>query len=145
MPPSAELDGRVILTLVWLHLTSVGTFQPPPPRMATTETRVTRRASMVSLDFWSLYRRSNSDSTPELVDCIDFPCVAHYGKRMYTNAAFRTSSNSIGGLVVKLAVAIRDLASQMIRPAPGSIPGRCILLLECPIFCTPFFENKSPC
>jgi hypothetical protein len=30
--------------------------------------------------------------------------------------------------VVKLAVAIRDLVSQMIRPAPGSIPGRCILL-----------------
>ena len=32
---------------------------------------------------------------------------------------------SIGGLVVKLAVAIRDHGSQMIRPAPGSIPGRC--------------------
>jgi hypothetical protein len=37
-----------------------------------------------------------------------------------------SASNSIGGLVVKLAVAIRDLVSQMIRPAPGSIPGRCI-------------------
>ena len=33
---------------------------------------------------------------------------------------------SIGGLVVKLAVAIRDQQSQMIRPAPGSIPGRCM-------------------
>ena len=41
--------------------------------------------------------------------------------------------NSIGGLVVKLAVAIRDLASQLIRPAPGSIPGRCIFarLIAC--------------
>jgi hypothetical protein len=35
----------------------------------------------------------------------------------------------IGGLVVKLAVAIRDcIHSQMIRPAPGSIPGRCMTL-----------------
>ena len=30
--------------------------------------------------------------------------------------------------MVKLAVAIRDLVSQMIRPAPGSIPGRCMIL-----------------
>jgi hypothetical protein len=34
----------------------------------------------------------------------------------------------IGGLVVKLAVAIRDHIS-MIRPAPGSIPGRCMKAL----------------
>jgi hypothetical protein len=34
----------------------------------------------------------------------------------------------IGGLVVKLAVAIRDIIS-MIRPAPGSIPGRCMIAL----------------
>jgi hypothetical protein len=41
-------------------------------------------------------------------------------------------SHRIGGLVVKLAVAIRDQRSQC-RPAPGSIPGRCILLLfRCP-------------
>ena len=46
-----------------------------------------------------------------------------------------TPSNSIGGLVVKLAVAIRDLASQMIRPAPGSIPGRCILPPSMFAFC----------
>jgi hypothetical protein len=34
----------------------------------------------------------------------------------------------IGGLVVKLAVAIRDHIS-IIRPAPGSIPGRCMTAL----------------
>jgi hypothetical protein len=34
----------------------------------------------------------------------------------------------IGGLVVKLAVAIRDHIS-IIRPAPGSIPGRCMKAL----------------
>ena len=33
--------------------------------------------------------------------------------------------HSIGGLVVKLAVAIGDNISHMIRLAPGSIPGRC--------------------
>jgi hypothetical protein len=38
----------------------------------------------------------------------------------------KTILHSIGGLVVKLAVAIGDQIS-MIRPAPGSIPGRCIL------------------
>jgi hypothetical protein len=34
-------------------------------------------------------------------------------------------SHSIGGLVVKLAVAIRSTTSKC-RPAPGSIPGRCM-------------------
>ena len=46
---------------------------------------------------------------------------------------------SIGGLVVKLAVAIRDLASQMIRPAPGSIPGRCMTVLCLTFEVGPFF------
>jgi hypothetical protein len=40
----------------------------------------------------------------------------------------------IGGLVVKLAVAIRDINS-MIRPAPGSIPGRC---MRAPLCCISF-------
>jgi hypothetical protein len=41
------------------------------------------------------------------------------------------SSASIGGLVVKLAVAIWDHRFQRTRPAPGSIPGRCIAFAFC--------------
>ena len=44
----------------------------------------------------------------------------------YMYFEFRSLSSSIGGLVVKLAVAIQGDQPQMIRPAPGSIPGRCI-------------------
>jgi hypothetical protein len=41
----------------------------------------------------------------------------------------------IGGLVVKLAVAISWSSDHECRPAPGSIPGRCIM--RCPIiFCS---------
>ena len=49
----------------------------------------------------------------------------------YLSLAIVIFSSSIGGLVVKLAVAIRDHPSQMSRPAPGSIPGRCICFAFC--------------
>ena len=122
-------NGRIRKPVILHHFTSVEVHQRPASR-PTTSTPMPRSVqySHPSQCSTKLRRVPTWIATKDLAACIVFPRAVRKDEGMYSEVPDFTPSNSIGGLVVKLAVAIRDAASQMIRPAPGSIPGRCILL-----------------